>query len=180
VRRLPIFQRSHVVARQIQFAAILILGLCAALFAALCVHDLLTGVFSQITMGLPRMNAYFKANEMFAMTSGSEPFETRRMSLPKAVIGPLGEPLTLESLPPANCKRWVPRRKAEVVAAVSGGLLTVVEASTRYGTDTRGIRRMEAPGRTRRSAWAAGNSRAVLQEGLRRISREGQRLNKWS
>ncbi len=48
-----ISQRSHVVARQIQFAAILILGLCAALFAALCVHDLLTGVFSQITMGLP-------------------------------------------------------------------------------------------------------------------------------
>lgn len=48
-----ISQRSHVVARQMQFAAILIFGLCAALFAALCVHDLLTGVFSQITMGLP-------------------------------------------------------------------------------------------------------------------------------
>jgi transposase-like protein len=79
------------------------------------------------------MNAYFKANEMFAMTSGSEPFEPRRMSLLKAVVGPLGEPMTLESLPPANCKRWVPRRKAEVVAAVSGGLLTVVEACTRYG-----------------------------------------------
>ena len=44
---------------------------------------------------------------------------------PAQVIGPLGEPLTLESLPPAGTTRWVPRRKAEVVAAVSGGLLSI-------------------------------------------------------
>ena len=44
---------------------------------------------------------------------------------PAQVIGPLGEPLTLESLPPASTTRWVVRRKAEVVAAVAGGLLTV-------------------------------------------------------
>ena len=43
---------------------------------------------------------------------------------PAQVIGPLGEPLTLNSLPPADTTRWVVRRKAEVVAAVSGGLLT--------------------------------------------------------
>lgn len=48
------------------------------------------------------------------------------------VIGPLGEPLTLESLPPADTTRWVVRRKAEVVAAVNGGLLTVDEACERY------------------------------------------------
>src|SRR3954454_20995639 len=48
------------------------------------------------------------------------------------VIGPLGEPLTLDSLPPAETTRWVVRRKAEVVAAVSGGLLTVDEACNRY------------------------------------------------
>lgn len=49
------------------------------------------------------------------------------------VIGPLGEPLTLETLPPPGTKRWVVRRKAEVVAAVAGGLLTVDEACERYG-----------------------------------------------
>ncbi|MFV0623443.1 DUF1153 domain-containing protein [Sphingomonas sp. ac-8] len=52
---------------------------------------------------------------------------------PAKVIGPLGEPLTIESLPPADTTRWVVRRKAEVVAAVNGGLLTVDEVCARYG-----------------------------------------------
>ena len=51
---------------------------------------------------------------------------------PAQVIGPLGEPLTLETLPPANTRRWVVRRKAEVVAAVNGGLLTIDEVLDRY------------------------------------------------
>lgn len=51
---------------------------------------------------------------------------------PAQVIGPLGEPLTLASLPPASTTRWVVRRKAEVVAAVNGGLLTVDEVCERY------------------------------------------------
>ncbi|MFN2260115.1 MAG: DUF1153 domain-containing protein [Parasphingopyxis sp.] len=51
---------------------------------------------------------------------------------PEKVIGPLGEPLTLDTLPPANTRRWVVRRKAEVVAAVNGGLLSVDEACERY------------------------------------------------
>ena len=51
---------------------------------------------------------------------------------PAQVIGPLGEPLTLETLPAANIRRWVVRRKAEVVAAVTGGLLTFDEACERY------------------------------------------------
>nr|WP_047168400.1 DUF1153 domain-containing protein [Sphingomonas sp. Y57] len=51
---------------------------------------------------------------------------------PHQVIGPLGEPLTLDSLPPRGTTRWVVRRKAEVVAAVSGGLLTVDEVCDRY------------------------------------------------
>jgi hypothetical protein len=54
-------------------------------------------------------------------------------SRPTSVVGPLGEKLTLETLPPADLKRWVPRRKAEVVAAVSGGLLSLAEACQRYG-----------------------------------------------
>ena len=51
---------------------------------------------------------------------------------PAQVIGPLGEPLTLDSLPSPDTTRWVVRRKAEVVAAVAGGLLTVDEACKRY------------------------------------------------
>ena len=51
---------------------------------------------------------------------------------PAQVVGPLGEPLTLESLPAPGTTRWVVRRKAEVVAAVNGGLLTVDEACARY------------------------------------------------
>ena len=50
----------------------------------------------------------------------------------KYVIGPTGAPLTLDDLPPANTQRWVIRRKAEVVAAVRGGLLTLDEACERY------------------------------------------------
>ena len=52
---------------------------------------------------------------------------------PAKVIGPLGEALTIETLPPADTTRWVVRRKAEVVAAVNGGLLTVDEVCARYG-----------------------------------------------
>jgi len=49
-----------------------------------------------------------------------------------SVIGPLGEPLTLEMLPSPDTTRWVVRRKAEVVAAVNGGLLTIDEVCERY------------------------------------------------
>ena len=52
---------------------------------------------------------------------------------PAKVIGPLGEALTVETLPPSDTTRWVVRRKAEVVAAVNGGLLTVDEVCQRYG-----------------------------------------------
>ncbi len=52
---------------------------------------------------------------------------------PASVIGPLGEPLTLDTLPPPGTTRWVVRRKAEVVAAVKGGLLSAEDACARYG-----------------------------------------------
>ena len=48
------------------------------------------------------------------------------------VIGPDGSPLTLADLPPANTRRWVIRRKAEVVAAVRGNLISIEEACDRY------------------------------------------------
>lgn len=59
----------------------------------------------------------------------SEQHESR----PAQVIGPLGEPLTVDRLPPPGTSRWVVRRKAEVVAAVNGGLLTFDEVCERYG-----------------------------------------------
>lgn len=47
-------------------------------------------------------------------------------------IGPTGDDLTIENLPPANTTRWVARRKAEVVAAVHTGLITLDQACQRY------------------------------------------------
>ena len=51
---------------------------------------------------------------------------------PKHVIGPDGSPLTMADLPTPGTKRWVIRRKAEVIAAVRGGLLSLEEACSRY------------------------------------------------
>jgi hypothetical protein len=51
---------------------------------------------------------------------------------PKYVIGPDGSPLTIVDLPKPGTTRWVIRRKAEVIAAVRGGLLTLEEACGRY------------------------------------------------
>ena len=48
------------------------------------------------------------------------------------VIGPTGAPLTRNDLPPPNTGRWVIRRKAEVVAAVRGGLISLEDALERY------------------------------------------------
>src|SRR5215212_10046460 len=51
---------------------------------------------------------------------------------PAQVIGPLGEPLTVESLPSVTTTRWIVRRKGEGVSAVAGGLRSVDEACKRY------------------------------------------------
>jgi hypothetical protein len=61
-------------------------------------------------------------------TSGARADSVR----PQEVPGPLGKPMTLESLPPPDTRRWVVRRKAEVIAAIRGGLLTAAEACARY------------------------------------------------
>jgi hypothetical protein len=64
----------------------------------------------------------------FGETSGARADSVRPVSVP----GPLGKPVTLESLPPPDTRRWVVRRKAEVIAAIRGGLLTAAEACARY------------------------------------------------
>lgn len=48
------------------------------------------------------------------------------------VIGPDGERMTIDDLPAPETRRWVPRRKARVVAAVEGGLISEDEAFKRY------------------------------------------------
>jgi hypothetical protein len=58
----------------------------------------------------------------------SEAFRPRT----KYVTGPDGSPLSLADLPSVSTRRWVIRRKAEVVAAVRGGLLSLDEACNRY------------------------------------------------
>ena len=50
----------------------------------------------------------------------------------KTAFGPDGSMLTLASLPAADTKHWVARRKAEVVVAVESGLLSLNEACERY------------------------------------------------
>jgi transposase-like protein len=42
----------------------------------------------------------------------------------------------LDALPPSDTRRWVTRRKAQVVNAVRNGLLTVEEACQRYSLST--------------------------------------------
>lgn len=45
---------------------------------------------------------------------------------------PLSTSARLRELPPADTRRWVARRKAQVVAAVRIGVLTLEEACRRY------------------------------------------------
>lgn len=49
----------------------------------------------------------------------------------RVVIDPDGNPLTPSDLPKFS-RRWFPRKKAIVVAAVRGGLLSIDEACQRY------------------------------------------------
>src|SRR5688500_1349304 len=47
-------------------------------------------------------------------------------------LGIDGRRLRLEDLPPPGTRRWVIRRKAEVVAGVRAGLISLEEACARY------------------------------------------------
>jgi len=49
----------------------------------------------------------------------------------RQIIGPYG-PLTAADLPPPDTQRWSIRRKAEIVAAVRGGLLSLEQACSIY------------------------------------------------
>jgi hypothetical protein len=53
-------------------------------------------------------------------------------------IGPDGEQVMLAQLPPRGLKRWLPRDKVMVVAAVRHGQLSFDEACKRYGPYAKG------------------------------------------
>jgi len=44
----------------------------------------------------------------------------------------VGSVVSIENLPPPDTKRWVIRRKAEVVAAVRAGVISLEDACRRY------------------------------------------------
>ncbi len=48
------------------------------------------------------------------------------------IFAPHGNPMSINDLPPPDTQRWVIRRKAEVVAGVRAGLITIEEACERY------------------------------------------------
>lgn len=50
---------------------------------------------------------------------------------PTSVAGPVG-PLTIDDLPAPTATYWVARRKAELLAAIDGGLIGLEEAGIRY------------------------------------------------
>ena len=60
-------------------------------------------------------------------------YMSEQTSRPNPIIEQMGESLTMDDLPPPNIRRWITRRKAEVVTAVRTGLLSLDEACVRYG-----------------------------------------------
>src|SRR6476660_790491 len=93
----------------------------------------LAAIFTQLSLALSQIlsrRTYVSrvSESVFVSVSMTEPHRPRV----KYVIGPDGSPLTIADLPAPGTKRWVIRRKAEVVAAVRGGLLSLEEACSRY------------------------------------------------
>lgn len=78
------------------------------------------------TPGSPRSQGHGAATNL---PTGRGEADSRPIEVP----GPLGKPITLATLPPPDTRRWVVRRKAEVIAAIRGGLITAAEACARYG-----------------------------------------------
>jgi len=74
----------------------------------------------------------------------------------KFAIGPTAALLTVSDLPKTKNVRWVPRRKAEIVLAISNGVITESEALRVYG-----LSRDELSGWQRR--YASGGLAALRQ-----------------
>jgi hypothetical protein len=82
----------------------------------------------------PTDHASFPSLDELALTSDGMT-DTARPTITQ-VVGPNGRRLTFADLPLPDTKRWVIRRKAEIVAAVRGGLLSLDEACSRYALNS--------------------------------------------
>lgn len=71
----------------------------------------------------------------------------------KVVRGPDGSPLALGSLPGRDTKRWVIRRKAEVVAAVRGGARRTFDPARSVHAVRAHARRIPRVAGVHRQAW---------------------------
>ena len=58
--------------------------------------------------------------------------ENRMNRRPTRPLSIEGRPMSMDDLPPPNTKRWVIKRKADVVAGVRSGLISLEEACSRY------------------------------------------------
>jgi hypothetical protein len=82
------------------------------------------------------------SKHIFLSETGSEEMDETAQQRAH-VMGHDGRRLTLADLPPPSTERWVIRRKAEVIAAVRGGLLSLEEACSRYTLNTDEFRSWE-------------------------------------
>ena len=62
----------------------------------------------------------------------SAPMTRKSAEASPSAKGINGHPLSKDDLPPPNTRRWVVRRKAEVVIAVRTGVISMQEACERY------------------------------------------------
>lgn len=68
----------------------------------------------------------------------------RKVDGPRSVTLPDGTVMTRADLPPMGTRRWVASRKAAVVSAVKGGLLTREAAKENYGLSEDELRSWES------------------------------------
>jgi hypothetical protein len=58
--------------------------------------------------------------------------DTTTKGFDDAILDTVGTPSSIDDLPPPNTKRWVIKRKAQVVAGVRAGLISLEDACKRY------------------------------------------------
>ncbi|MEM6972022.1 MAG: DUF1153 domain-containing protein [Pseudomonadota bacterium] len=84
-------------------------------------------------LSLWRPSSRFKSLHLGCLDRVRKPWRYEIDDGETTCIGPDGERMTFADLPPPDTRRWVPRRKAKVVAAIEGGLIEEADALRRYG-----------------------------------------------
>ena len=73
--------------------------------------------------------------ELKQYREGNRTFRTEALSpgrMSQNDVAPRGLTMSMADLPPTDTTRWVPRRKADVVAGVRCGLISIEEACRMY------------------------------------------------